>query len=93
MQHFTYYPVGTCSRRIDIEIDDKGVIQNILFEGGCNGNLKGLCALSKGRLVSEVKECLGGIKCGSKPTSCPDQLAKALDEISRNNGGTSRADI
>lgn len=83
MQHFTYYPIGTCSRRIDISIDDDGTIQDISFEGGCNGNLKGICALVKGRLASDVKSCLEGIKCGTKPTSCPDQLAKALDKISQ----------
>lgn len=81
MRHFTYYPIGTCSRKIDIDIDDNGIVLNISFEGGCNGNLKGLCALAKGRLASEVRSCLKGIKCGAKPTSCPDQLAKALDEV------------
>ena len=51
------------------------------FTGGCNGNLKGICALAKGHKAADVKALLGGITCGGKMTSCPDQLAKALEDM------------
>ena len=80
-KHLTYPTQGTCSRLIDIELDDEGRIQDVQFVGGCNGNLKGICALIRGQKASEVKERLQGILCGNKPTSCPDQLAHALTEM------------
>lgn len=76
MKH-TYYPEGTCSRMIEFEIED-GIIKNVEFTGGCNGNLKGIGALVKGMKVSEAIERLEGIQCGVKGTSCPDQFSKAL---------------
>lgn len=78
---YQYAPQGTCSRLIDIEIDDNGLISDVKFTGGCNGNLKGLSALARGKRPSDVIACLEGITCGAKPTSCPDQFAKALREI------------
>lgn len=81
MKHYTYKTQGTCSKSIDIEVSDEGVIGDVAFTGGCNGNLKGICALIKGKKAAEVKATLGGILCGNKSTSCPDQLAKALDEM------------
>ena len=73
----TYKTKGTCSTAIDIEVND-GIIESVQFTGGCNGNLKGICALVKGMRVEDAIEKLEGIRCGMKPTSCPDQLAKAL---------------
>ena len=76
---FNYRTQGTCSRNISFELED-GVVTNISFEGGCNGNLKGISALAEGKKAQEVIETLSGIRCGFKSTSCPDQLAKALSE-------------
>ena len=74
---FTYKTNGVCSRSIDIEIEDNRVV-DISFIGGCNGNLKGIAALTKGMSIDDVIERLGNIKCGFKNTSCPAQLAEAL---------------
>ena len=73
-----YQPEGVCSRLIHIEVDSNNVIQNSYFVGGCSGNTKGVCLLLKGMTVDEAISRLSGVKCGNKPTSCPDQLAKAL---------------
>lgn len=74
---FSYETVGTCSRRIDIEVED-GVLVNASFVGGCSGNSQGLTALVKGMPVAEVVQRLKGIPCQGD-TSCPDQLAQALE--------------
>ena len=76
----TYKTKGTCSTAIDIEVHD-GIIESVQFTGGCNGNLKGICALVKGMRVEDAIEKLEGIRCGMKPTSCPDQLAQALKSL------------
>lgn len=76
---FEYRPTGVCSRSICLDIED-GIVKDVEFVGGCNGNLKGICALVKGLSCDEVKKKLSGIRCGLKSTSCPDQLAKAIDE-------------
>lgn len=73
-----YQPEGVCSILIHIEVDSNNVIQNSYFVGGCSGNTKGVCLLLKGMTVDEAISRLSGVKCGNKPTSCPDQLAKAL---------------
>lgn len=78
--HKTYKTNGTCSVQIDYDVEDNK-IYNLKFTGGCNGNLKGIAALVEGKDVNEVKERLKGITCNSKQTSCPDQLAKSLEEI------------
>ncbi len=78
---YTYNPTGVCSQKITIEINDDETIADIKFLGGCNGNLKGISALAKGKTLDEVIDSLKGIKCGFKSTSCPDQLAKALEQI------------
>lgn len=80
--HKTYKTHGTCSVQIDFDVED-GKIHNVQYTGGCNGNLKGIAALVEGQDVEEVKKKLKGIKCGYKETSCPDQLAKALEEVSK----------
>jgi len=79
--HYIYNTTGTCSKAIDISTDDDGVVRDVQFLGGCNGNLKGICALVKGRKASEVKAILAGIQCKDKSTSCPDQFARALAEM------------
>ncbi len=72
-----YKPQGTCSRNISFDIEDNKVT-NVTFTGGCAGNTKGVAALIEGMDVDEAISRIYGIKCGFKPTSCPDQLAKAL---------------
>ncbi len=74
---FSYTPKGVCSRAIDFEVEN-GIITDVQFTAGCNGNLNGIGMLVKGMKVDEVIERLNGIKCGMKQTSCPDQLAQAL---------------
>ena len=75
-----YKTKGTCSTMIDVELRD-GVIDSVKFTGGCNGNLQGISALVKGMKPEEAISRLKGIRCGFKPTSCPDQLAHALEEM------------
>lgn len=82
--NITYTTRGTCSRLINLTVED-GIIKEVSFEGGCNGNLKGISALVKGMDVDEAIMKLEGIKCGNKLTSCPDQLAQALKSIRRDN--------
>lgn len=72
-----YRTRGTCSQMIHFDLTD-GKVRNVRFEGGCNGNLKGIGALVEGMGAHECIERLEGIACGFKKTSCPDQLAKAL---------------
>ncbi|MBD5118024.1 MAG: TIGR03905 family TSCPD domain-containing protein [Clostridiales bacterium] len=77
MQTIQYTPRGVCSQRMEIDVED-GVIQEVRVLGGCNGNLKGISSLLKGMSVDEAIARMDGIRCGMKPTSCPDQLARAL---------------
>lgn len=79
METFSYVPRGVCSRKIDIQIED-GIIKSVKYTGGCAGNTQGVAALIAGMSVDEAIERLSGIRCGFKPTSCPDQLANALKE-------------
>lgn len=74
-----YQTSGTCSRQINISVED-GIVTNVEFVGGCNGNTKGIAALVKGMKVEDVIERLENTKCGFRPTSCPDQLAQALKQ-------------
>ena len=76
---FDYRTQGTCARSISFDLED-GIVKNISFNGGCNGNLKGISALAEGKTAEEVIATLSGIRCGFKSTSCPDQLARALKE-------------
>ena len=78
---YSYKTHGTCSRRIDFDLDDDNTVHNVRFTGGCNGNLQGISALVKGIKPEEGISRLKGIRCGFKPTSCPDQLAHALEEM------------
>lgn len=75
---FTYKTQGTCSRSIDISVDDSGVVTNVKFNGGCSGNTQGIAALVKGMKAQDVIEKLKDIRCGFKSTSCPAQLSLAL---------------
>ena len=77
----TYETHGTCSKYIDLEIDEQGVLQDVYFTGGCSGNTQGICALVKGMKADEVKKRLRGILCHDKGTSCPDQLARAIESM------------
>ncbi|KEH97558.1 TIGR03905 family TSCPD domain-containing protein [Clostridium massiliodielmoense] len=77
---YTYIPKGVCSKQIDFEIEDNK-LKNASFIGGCNGNLKGICSLVEGMDIDSIIKKLRGIDCRGKGTSCPDQLAKALEEI------------
>ena len=80
METFIYHPKGTCSREIRIQYEND-IVTSIEVIGGCNGNLKGVSALIKGMKMNDVNSRLEGIKCGFRPTSCPDQIARALKSI------------
>ena len=75
--HFEYKTRGTCSSKILFDIEN-GVVNNIRFIGGCSGNTQGVAILANGKTPDELISMLQGIRCGMKPTSCPDQLAQAL---------------
>ena len=79
MEH-RFGPRGVCARELTFEVED-GKIKNVVFYGGCNGNLKGIAALVEGMPLEEVRDKLQGIRCGHKATSCPDQLAVAVNQI------------
>lgn len=78
MAHITYATKGTCSRQIDIDVNDAGIIEKVQFTGGCSGNTQGVSALVEDMHIDEAIKRLEGIKCGPRSTSCPDQLATAL---------------
>lgn len=75
-----YKPTGVCSRKMVIDVED-GIVKSLEVIGGCHGNLQGISKLVEGMKVEDVISRLEGIRCGFKPTSCPDQLAKALKTI------------
>ncbi|MEG1563267.1 MAG: TIGR03905 family TSCPD domain-containing protein [Bacteroides sp.] len=75
-----YKTQGTCSTNIELDVED-GIVKEIAFWGGCSGNLQGIARLLAGMKVEEVITKLEGIRCGSRPTSCPDQLCRALHEM------------
>ena len=79
---FNYTPSGVCSQKITVDIDEqKRTINDIRFLGGCHGNLQGIAALAKGKDIDEIISSLKGIDCRMRGTSCPDQLARALEQI------------
>lgn len=82
MKKIMYRTSGTCSKFIELEAED-GVLTRAVVVGGCHGNLQGICKLIVGMRLEDVKERLSGIRCGSKPTSCPDQIAKAIEELEK----------
>lgn len=81
MKHIQYQTQGTCSQLIDVTVDDNDVIRQVFFVGGCNGNLQGICRLVTGQKIDDVIGKLDGIRCGTKRTSCPDQLCRALERL------------
>ncbi len=79
MASYTFTPRGVCSRKIDFTLEN-GIIKDVRFTGGCSGNTQGVAALCIGRPAAEVVGIIKGIRCGVKGTSCPDQLATALEQ-------------
>ena len=79
---YTYTPRGVCSRKMTVELEN-GVIKSVSVEGGCNGNLQGISRLVVGMNAQDAIERMKGIHCGPKPTSCPDQMAHALEEAAQ----------
>ena len=77
MFHFDYKTQDTCSQLISLDIDGDRVY-NVSFTGGCNGNLKAIPILVEGMTVAQIEEKLSGVLCGRRPTSCADQLSKAV---------------
>lgn len=77
---YVYKTQGTCSTNIELNVED-GVVKKVTFFGGCNGNLQGISRLVEGMKVEDVLQKLEGVRCGGKPTSCPDQLCHALHEM------------
>lgn len=75
--HYSYETENTCSSIIDFDLDE-GIVKNVEFTGGCNGNLQAVVRLVEGMKAEDVIRTLGGIRCGRRPTSCTDQLAIAL---------------
>ncbi len=81
MIHHDFTPRGVCSRAIHVDLSDDGrTVEAVSFEGGCNGNLKAVGKLVAGRPVEEVVSLLQGNTCGPRPTSCADQMTKAILE-------------
>lgn len=80
MKHYQYRNYGTCSQAVEFDIDENNNLHNVLFYGGCNGNLQGISRLVEGMNCQEVITRLDGISCNGGPTSCPDQLAQALKD-------------
>ena len=80
-KHLQYKTHGTCSFLIDVTATEDDVIQQVFFLGGCNGNLQGISQLVRGQHIDDVIRKLNGIRCGTKGTSCPDQLCRALEQL------------
>lgn len=78
---YSFRPKGVCSQEMRVDLDDNGTIRDLQVLGGCSGNLQGISALVRGMSAREAVERLKNIRCGSKPTSCPDQLARGLEAI------------
>ena len=78
---YEFNPRGVCSRKMQVELDEQGIIQDLQVMGGCHGNLQGIAALVKGMSAKEAVSRLKGIRCGFRATSCPDQLARNLATI------------
>ena len=83
---YRFRPRGVCSQEMQVDVDDQGIIQELRVLGGCSGNLQGIASLVKGMPAQEAITRLKGIRCGGKPTSCPDQLAQGLEKILTESG-------
>lgn len=79
--NYDYQTTGTCARKISFEIDENGKLHNVAFVGGCNGNLKAIGRLVEGKDAKEIADLLEGNQCGPRPTSCADQLSKAIKGV------------
>lgn len=77
---YSFRPQGVCAREMQVDVNDQGIIENLAVVGGCNGNLQGISRLVVGMDAQEAIRRMRGIQCGFKPTSCPDQLATALEQ-------------
>ena len=80
MKTYTFQPRGVCSREMQVVLDEQNIIQDLRVTAGCNGNLQGISALVKGMSAEEAIRRLKGIDCGGRGTSCPDQLARGLEQ-------------
>ena len=78
---YSYQPEGVCCKKIEIELTDDDIVKDVKFTGGCNGNAAGIATLVKGMRIDDVILKLKGITCGARKTSCPDQLATALEKF------------
>lgn len=83
MKTLSYQTQGTCSKLINVAINDDGLVADVQFIGGCAGNTMGISQLVRGMKPEDVIKRLEGVRCGFKPTSCPDQLAKALRQVTQ----------
>ncbi|NLK37518.1 MAG: TIGR03905 family TSCPD domain-containing protein [Epulopiscium sp.] len=83
--HINYQTKGICAVKIEFDVEEDGKVKNVLFRGGCDGNHKGLASLVEGMDAKEAANRLRGITCGHRNSSCPDQLAQALDEYLSKN--------
>ncbi|AMJ42163.1 TIGR03905 family TSCPD domain-containing protein [Anaerotignum propionicum] len=81
--HYSFNTKGICATKLEFDVED-GVVKNVSFIGGCDGNHKGLAALAEGMTPDEASKRLKGISCGMRKSSCPDQLAEALEEFINN---------
>ena len=79
MAQYSFSNTGTCSRGVSFDIEN-GIVRNVHFEGGCNGNTQGVAALVEGMEVHEAIARMKNIDCGGRGTSCPDQLARNLEK-------------
>ena len=79
MAMYTYKTVGVCSRSISFDVVD-GLVRNVVFNGGCNGNTQGVARLIEGMEINDAIRRIRGVDCGGRGTSCPDQLARALEQ-------------
>ena len=92
MVSYDFAPRGVCANNIHVELDDTGsIIESVAFTGGCNGNLKAVSKLVAGQSVERVVKLLAGNTCGSRPTSCADQLTRALIEAAARAHGQAGA--
>lgn len=88
---YTLTPVGVCAKQIQFDIDTEGQLKSVRFMGGCPGNLEAICRLLEGQDAKEAVARMQGITCGKKPTSCPDQLAQAVQKVLDGNGEAMRS--
>ena len=80
MKHVVYNTQNVCSKKIEFDLNDEGVMTNVVFHGGCPGNLKAISKLVEGQKAENILNILKGNTCGMRPTSCADQLSKAIEE-------------